>query len=236
MWYDSLEFTDYKRTKKEFSKAIRSERRKFENEQVLIAARSAELDRNAFWKVIRHARSDPGVRSLAIRDKHDKIVHEPTEVLQVWKQHFETLGTPKESDTFDHLHFDTVTTEVCHYNNLVSEDKFLITPFTREEVFKAVRELHKNKAAGADCLTSEHLQYAGDTLVDVLVILFDMVRVSAYVPVCCRVGMQVPLYKERTPAPSTRITTEALRCYQFTTSSLKYLSGTAWSTGGRLIR
>ena len=46
-------------------------------------------------------------------------------------------------------------------------DKFLITPFTRDEVVKAVCELHKNKAAGADCLTSEHLQYTGDVLVDV---------------------------------------------------------------------
>ena len=67
--------------------------------------RSAERDRNAFWKVIRYARRDAGVESLAIRDKHDKIVHEPAEVLQVWKQHFETLVTPKESDTFDHLHY-----------------------------------------------------------------------------------------------------------------------------------
>ena len=193
--YDSPVFSDYKRSKNEFAKSLRYERRKFENEQILLAARSAELDRNVFWKAIRQARCDSGVKSLAIKDIHEKIVHEPTEVLGVWKQHFETLGTPKESDTFDRVHFNTVTKEVLRYNKMTTDDEFLTDPFTRDEVLKAVRELHKNKAAGVDCLTAEHLLYAGDALVDTLVILFNMVRISEYVPVCCRVGMQVPLYK-----------------------------------------
>ena len=145
--------------------------------------------------MVRRARGNSDIKSLAIRDSTGRIVHEPIEVLHVWKHHFSSLGTPKMSDTFDHDHYEMVTNEVANYNELRTEDEFLSHPFTHDEVFKAAHELHKNKAAGVDCLTSEHIQYAGEALIDVLVLLFNMVRESEYVPVCCRVGMQVPLYK-----------------------------------------
>ena len=68
-------------------------------------------------------------------------------------------------------------------------------PLLETKFLRRCESCTKIRAAGVDCLTAEHLLYAGDALVDTLVILFNMVRISEYVPVCCRVGMQVPLYK-----------------------------------------
>ena len=39
--------------------------------------------------------------------------------------------------------------------------------------------------------------YAGDSILDLLVIVFDAVRDVGYIPDCFLVGMRVPLYKDK---------------------------------------
>ena len=59
----------------------------------------AEMDRNVFWRLIKKSRKSNSSSTNGIKGKDDKVVHEISEVLNVWKTHFEHLGTPKESET-----------------------------------------------------------------------------------------------------------------------------------------
>ena len=75
------------------------------------------------------------------------------------------------------------------------DDHFLKVPFTRDEVLKARNMLHFGKAPGFDGVMSEHLSYAGSMLVDILCILYNTIRSTEYIPLCFKLGVQVPLYK-----------------------------------------
>ena len=55
--------------------------------------------------------------------------------------------------------------------------------------------------SGYDGLTDKHVMYTGDPVIEVLVVLSNTVRFSEYIPVCCRVGMQVPLFKGMVTCP-----------------------------------
>ena len=72
---------------------------------------------------------------------------------------------------------------------------FLGRPFSKDELLAALKALNKGKAPGFDEVTAEHILYAGDSLSDILLILYNAVLRTEYVPLCFRTGVQVPLYK-----------------------------------------
>ena len=104
--------------------------------------------------------------------------------------HFEALGVPKHSPDFDSAHFCRVMSFVEDYNKAESDDDtFLYLPFSRDEVSQAILDFNNGKASGFDGVTTEHIRYAGDSMVSSLTNLCNMVRVPEYVPVCCRIGV-----------------------------------------------
>ena len=122
--------------------------------------------------------------------------------MNIWKSHFESLGVPKFSPAFDNDHFIRVTSFVEEYSNAVADDDtFLSAPFSRDEVVKAIQKLNSGKASGIDGVTAEHIRNAGGSMVTSLTILCNCVRSAEYIPTCCRVGVQVPLYKGKDTCP-----------------------------------
>ena len=118
---DDVCFLNYKKTKKNFAKAIKAALKVYENDQILEVIRSAELDRNKFWKNI----------ASAIKRQDGKVVHEIVDVLNVWKGHYENLGVPKQSPYFDDVHFHRVMSFVENYKKSdSSESKFLDNSFS----------------------------------------------------------------------------------------------------------
>ena len=114
----------------------------------------------------------------------------------MWKHHFERLGTPKVSESYDNDHYRIISDRVKNYmSGKEGEDRFLLTPFSMEELVCAIKTLNMNKAPGFDKITSEHIKYAGAPLRNVLLVLYNYMIDLEYVPVCCRTGVQVPLYK-----------------------------------------
>ena len=195
-------FLQYKISKKNFAKALRAVRKAYENDQILEAVRCAELDRNKFWKILQKTRSGIPNSASSIERQDGKVVHDIEEVLNVWKVHFEKLGVPKQSPRFDDAHFRRVMTFVENYKmSDDSEGIFLDNPFTRDEIIKAISTLNRGKASGFDDLTAEHIVHAGDSMISILMIICNMVRVSEYVPTCCRIGVQVPLFKGKDTCP-----------------------------------
>ena len=193
---ENIFFINYKTAKKCFMKRLKQLSRDYENAEILSAVRMAEIDKNCFWRLVRKARKSNSSSVNGIRNKDDKVVHEIDEVLNVWKHHFEKLGTPKVSNHYDNDHYNRVTERVK--NHLISKDGadlFLSNHFTMEELMCAIRTLNRNKAPGFDRITSEHIKYAGAPLWNVLLLLYNHMLDLEYVPVCCRTGVQVPLYK-----------------------------------------
>ena len=60
---------------------------------------------------------------------------------------------------------------------------------------KAINKLHMKKASGFDGVSSEHIKYAGESLVRILAVLYNLIIGLEYIPLNFRRGIQVPLYK-----------------------------------------
>ena len=192
----------YKDTKKNFAKAFKATRKAYENEQILEVVRSAEVNKNKFWKLLQNTRSGVSCKTSAVKGPNRKVAYEIDDILTIWKSHFESLEIPKYSPNFDNDHFIRVTSFVEEYSKSDSaDDTFLNNPFKRDEVSKALQVLNSGKASGLDGVTTEHLRYAGDSMVTSLTNLCNSVRVSEYIPACCRVGVQIPLYKGKDTCP-----------------------------------
>ena len=191
----------YKSTKKAFMVRLRQLSRDYENAELLKAVQLAEMDRNAFWRVVKKARGSRGVSSIAIKNRAGKVVYEVPEVLEVWRNHFAQLGTPVDSPIYDRGHFEMVTRQVALYNSMRDDDDFSDAPFTCDEVQRAIKTLNKGKACGADNISAEHLCYGGEAMVRILCTLYNMIRELEYIPKCFRVGLQVPLHKGKDASP-----------------------------------
>ena len=191
----SMLFAEYKADKKHFHSSLKTLSKEYENREILEAVKSAEMNRNTFWKLVNTARKTPSHGIAAIRRPDEVVVHEIDEVLEVWANHFLRIGTPRHDEKYDREHFDIVTNFVKDRNDDVECDNFLEEPFTNDEIVKAIKTLHIGKAPGFDGILSEHLLYAGPMLVDILCNLYNSIRSSEYIPLCFKLGVQVPLYK-----------------------------------------
>ena len=193
---DSPLWVNYKESKKIFSREIKILARKYENDEIVQIARSAEINRNSFWNRVRSFRRGPCSKSLAIKRDDDVVVHQINDVLEVWRKHFSKLGTPKTDESFDDAHFRTGTDFIEVYNNGSDcSDTFLRNAFTVPEVKDAIKTLNNGKVPGFDKIVAEHFKNAGKHTVDLLCILYNMIRDSEYIPICFRRGVQIPLYK-----------------------------------------
>ena len=187
----------HKETKKSFAARLRALSVAYENSEITKAVKLAEVDRNAYWRLVKRARGSQGIDSISIsiRDTNDRVVYEVDDVFQVWKKHFQSLGTPKVDSHYDKTHFRIVSRQVDLYNSGGGEDLFLGDPFTVEEMEQAIKSLNKGKACGKDGISPEHLAYAGKEMAKLHCCLYNQVRDSEYIRRCFRVGIQVPLRK-----------------------------------------
>ena len=74
-------------------------------------------------------------------------------------------------------------------------DEFANNNFTCHEIYKAISTLHTGKSPEYDTVMSEHIQFAGHPMVELLCTLFNAVIEREYIPECFKRGVQVPLYK-----------------------------------------
>ena len=185
----------HKDAKKQFSRELRRVSKLYENEQVLRAVQASEIDRGAFWKMLKKYRDSSGSNVSAIRNKSEKVVYSVNEVLNTWREHFATLCTPKVDPQFDEEHFNMVNQAVVEWDRMEDGDQFSNTPITTKELMAAINKLHLRKASGYDDISAEHIKYGGFTLVFILSLLFNAILKYEYVPVNFRRGIQVPLYK-----------------------------------------
>ena len=188
-------FRQHKLDKKIFHTTLKKISKQYENEEILRAVKTSELDRNSFWRLLNVTRKGQIKGVSSIRKNDDTVVHELPDVLQVWVDHFSSIGKPKASDNFDNMFLDEVSQQVADLNRMDDVDAFTSQHFTLAEVSKAIDTLHLNKSPGYDEITTEHLRYGGPLMVDVLRVLFNAILDEEYIPRSFRRGVQVPLYK-----------------------------------------
>ena len=184
-----------KATKKIFAKRLRAVSKQYDNQSIAEAARLAEVDRDKFWRIFKRNNKSGSNSTHAVKDHNGKVVYEIKDILEVWRRHFDALSTPKELERFDNAHFLNVTESVRSWCDKDDASRFLEGKFSRAEVRGAIMKLNMGKAPGYDGITTEHIRYAGDAIVQPLCDIFNTCVEHEYVPCNFRRGIQVPLYK-----------------------------------------
>ena len=123
----------------------------------------------------------------------DGTIYKGDGLLHAWAKYFKTLATPLDSN-FDLEFYEHISEQYSGIGDIPLDiDDF--TPFTIEEVTEVVLSLKLNKAAGPDDIDPKHLRYGGEALIGALVILFNAIVSSGYIPTVFRCGLVIPIPK-----------------------------------------
>ena len=188
-------FRAHKQAESTFRKKLKQISREYESEKVLQASKSAELDKNEFWRILKREKSGGMSSFTAVKNKEGKTVYNIEQVLEVWAEHFDSLSTPKQDASYNQAHFDFVNRKVAEFISDDSIDEFTREYFSTKEVSECIKKLKPGKSPGPDGITKEHLSNAGDMLPKVLMLIFKWIVTLEYVPKNFRQGVQVPLHK-----------------------------------------
>ena len=187
--------------KKAFAKALIKISKAYENERIEEVVRSAEINKNHFWNLLKKERKGDKVTISTIKNLSGKVVSDPVLILEVWRRHFDNLSTPKMSPQYDNDHYEYVREQVKTWYQNEEEEKFLLEPFNISDIEKGINTLHKGKTPGHDLITRENLDEAGPKLKEILVVILNLVVRLEYIPVNFRRGIQIPLYKGKNAPP-----------------------------------
>ena len=188
-------FQANKSAKKLFRKRLKVISREYDEKKISDAVKKAELDQTVFWKLLKRETAGCKAKTPSIKNKKGKVVHDVKEILEVWRGHFATLGTPIDSTNFDREHYDNVNSRINELTQSREIDDFSRKCVSDEEVLKGISLLNSNKAPGIDGVTKEHIKSAGPAIIRVISLLFNCIIRSEYIPQNFRMGIQVPLYK-----------------------------------------
>ena len=73
-----------------------------------------------------------------------------------------------------------------------TDDEYLDSPFSMDELKKFIPSLKSNKSPGMDGFTAEIFKSSNDILSPLLLILFNVVFISGYYPTQCSEGLITP--------------------------------------------
>ena len=181
--------------KKKFRKRLKLISKEYEERKVAEAVKKAELDHTTFWKMLKREREGPRVKTPSIKNKAGKVVHDVSEILDVWKLHFSSPGTPNESENFDKAHFERVNQRIAELSTSREIDVFSRERITVNAVERGINLLNAGKAPGFDGITREHVKNAGPAMVRIDTLLFNWIVNTEFILTNFRRGIQVPLYK-----------------------------------------
>ena len=180
---------------KNFKKKLKLISRSYDNDKIREASRCAAGDKNIFWKLLKRNKNSKGAKVLAIKNKFGKVVYDVDSVLDTWRTHFSKLCTPVEHESYDQVHFAKVSENVSMWARQMEDDQFLLEPFSEKEIAVCIAQLNTKKAPGYDMVCTEHIRAAGQQLISILMILFNMIVRLEYIPCNFRRGIQIPLFK-----------------------------------------
>ena len=123
--------------------------------QVIVDTKTQDMA-NSFHRLIN---KQMGKLKGCINELHvgDQVLKSETEILFVWRQHFEKLTSPTQDPKFDQDYENLVNLEINEIIGLCKDSEAEIQWIIENEVLAAVKSLNKGKAPDVYSVTAEHL-------------------------------------------------------------------------------
>ena len=175
-------------SKKLFRRRLKRISKEYEEQKITEAI-------HKFWRMLKGVRTGKKASINTVKNKFEKVVSDPAGILEVWREHFSSLCTPKNLPRYDEDHFQHVTDRVSELMEGNDGDRFTEEDFSKDDIIRGINKLNPGKVPGEDGITKEHLVAGGMMVVEVLFILFKWILQLERIPANFRKGVQVPLYK-----------------------------------------
>lgn len=193
---NNVYYNNYKIAKRDFRKLLRRKAYEEEVRDFSDLTNAYDVNRSTFQKIMSKRRKEHGNAQKRLK-VDDRIVTDEVELLDIWKNHYADLFTPKLNPSFNEEFKRFVEQKIQQYNveSFHCTDDPLDDPFEVEHVASVCRKLPNGKAGGSDGLVYEHLKYADNSLYLILTDIFNAIRNFEDVPECSTSGIIMSLFK-----------------------------------------
>ncbi|WAR28896.1 LOW QUALITY PROTEIN: LORF2-like protein, partial [Mya arenaria] len=156
---------------------------------------SHNVDSKAFFKLINKQRSQPQHHTETLLTDSGLVTSE-SEILDTWKEHFNTLATPSCRPHYDNTFKRTVELEMLCIEDLIENKDATTQCRTTQQVEKAISQLKNNKAEDARGLTAEHFKLSSQAVVKYVTRIINNIITSRTVPKSIKEGILTPVPKK----------------------------------------
>jgi hypothetical protein len=186
---------------------LAAEARRKEVDEIMNAS---EGDKPLFYKLVKKQRRT-GTNEQAVLF-HDEI-YTGDRLCQAWADYFEQLATPKNLPEFDNDYMDSVIMR----NYILQRrqgDGELVPEITDTLISDYISNLKNAKAPDEFGISSEHLKFAGATVVPIVRTIIENIFKTEQIPEQMKTGVITPVFKNkgtpRAPDNYRRITVTSL--------------------------
>ena len=166
---ESDEHDAYKAKRKDYRLSMRSFLNQLESDRVTKLCSAADSDEKLFWKLLKGQKSSSQMSAFLA---NGSLITDINQIRNMWAGHFEALGTPSESATYDNGFAAQVSANVKETFEACLDDPggILNEPLIYDEIANVCSKL-KPGVCGV-LLDYEHIRYAGPPLWNLLFMLY----------------------------------------------------------------
>ena len=153
-------------------------------------------DTALFYRLIHRQRGDPksSMCELAVNDeKHCGTAS----IREGWTEHFHNLAIPAVDSRYDEKYYNCVTEDIDVIHDICEHEADPLQPTDEEEVTSSIKQLNTGKAPDIYGVTAEHILYAGNTIVYMLVDVMNAIFNLGQVPDILKHGTITPIFKKK---------------------------------------
>ena len=185
---------------------LRSEiRREFASREVEKREKTMEArteDRSLFYTLIRQQR---GNKSQYIDEPEVQgSTYKGQDVITGFYEHFKTMAQDCEDQHIDGQYNSQVTEDFSVIKDICAENTGTIHQTTLEELREAVQKLNNGKAPDVYGICTEHITYAGSSLLEYLCTIYNAIFRLQKVPDILKLGTISPVYKKKGSAKESK--------------------------------
>ena len=171
---NSIEYIEMKRCKRQLRNQIRRE--EHEDKLNFYNYLMDKLDSKTFSRLIRKNKASSNkTAAMVIKGDQHQDISDHKEQTDLFAQFYESLAIPSNEEHFDNDHLEDCEYRYSLINNIVQHtaNESINTKFNEEDIHLSIGKLNTGKTADGCTLTAEHFKYAGESIVQSIVNLFN---------------------------------------------------------------
>ena len=183
-----------KECKRNFRKACRVEIAKRQSEEKLKIITTRTRDSRLFHKLVNKQRGH-GRNFIEDLQVGDTTFNGENQVLQGFKEHFESLENDSTNAKYDDKYHAQVDNESQPIKEMVKKTN--VEQISMDELKKAVSQINTGKSADHYGHTIENVLYAGEPAMEFLLRAVNIIFTTVKIPDGLKTGLLTPIYKNK---------------------------------------